>query len=136
MKILNYFLAVLFLVFAWFQRNDIDPEIYNNASSLDSALWLLFYLVIGVVFILMNFKRVPKWYFIVALIACIIEMSLSGPGLWRNLMGEEAFTMTQTSMSAADPRVELTREFFGSVIALAAVAFQFWQSRKRKMSTS
>lgn len=134
MKILNYFLAALFLVFAWFQRNDIDPEIYHNASSLDSALWLLFYLVIGVVFVLLNFKRISMWYFIVALIACIIEMGLSGPGLWNNLTGKDTFTMTQTSMSAEDPRVELTREFFGALIALLAVGFQFWQNKRRSFS--
>jgi hypothetical protein len=35
-------------------------------------------------------------------------------------------------MSAEDPRVELSREFFGALIALAAVFFQLWQSRRPK----
>ncbi|MDA7862283.1 hypothetical protein N9A97_00585, partial [bacterium] len=131
MKFLNYALAILFVLFAYFQRNDIDPEVYTNPSSLDAALWLLFYLIIGIVFVLVSFRKLPMWYFVLAVIACFAEMALSGPGLWNNLFGEEAFTMTQVSMSAEDPRVELSREFFGAVIALVAVAFQFWQSRRK-----
>jgi hypothetical protein len=37
--------------------------------------------------------------------------------------------MTQGSMSAADPRVELTREFFGALIALAGVGFLAWREK-------
>ncbi|MBT7969984.1 MAG: hypothetical protein HN570_03215 [Verrucomicrobia bacterium] len=131
---INLILAGLFFVFAWFQRNDIDPEIYSNPSfgnpTLDSALWFLFYAVIGLVFILLIKKRVPIWYFILAIIACLTEMYLSGPGLWENIFGEQSFTMTGESMSGADPRVELTREFFGAVIALVGITFQWWQNKK------
>jgi len=130
MKFLNYGLAILFAIFAYFQRNDIDPQVYTNPSSLDAALWLLFYLIIGIAFIFVTSRKLPHWYFILAILACAIEMTLSGPGLWKNLFGNQPFIMTQVSMSADDPRVELTREFFGAVIALAAVAFQFWQSKK------
>ena len=136
MKNLNYILAALFLIFAWFQRNDIDPEIYTNPSfgnpTLDSALWLLFYAIIGIAFIILTFRRLPSWYFVLAILACFAEMALSGPGLWQNLFGEDQFSMTQQSMSAEDPRVELTREFFGALLALFAVLFQFSQTKKRK----
>ena len=131
---INLILAGLFFVFAWFQRNDIDPEIYSNPSfgnpTFDSALWFLFYAVIGLVFLLLIKKRVPVWYFILAVIACLTEMYLSGPGLWENIFGEKSFTMTGKSMSGTDPRVELTREFFGAVIALAGVTFQWSQNKK------
>jgi hypothetical protein len=136
MKILNYALAALFFLFAFFQKNDVDPGIYHNPSSLDAALWLLFYALIGLGFILLNFRRLPLWFFALAILACFIEMALSGPGLWDNLFGERPFSMTQTSMSAADPRVELTREFFGAVIALSAVLFQFWQNKRHPTSLS
>ncbi len=135
MKFLNYALAALFLVFAWFQRNDIDPEVYTNPSSIDSALWLLFYGLIGLAFILINFKKLPVWYFALAVVACLIEMATCGPGIWANLFGEDKFNMTQTSMSAEDPRVELSREFFGALIALSAVVFQLWQSRRKSSAT-
>jgi hypothetical protein len=132
MKIFNYLLAALFFFFAYVQYNDVDPGIYHNPSSLDAALWLLFYALIGIGFILLNYRRLPVWFFLVAVIACLTEMSLSGPGLWENLFGEEKFTMTQVSMSANDPRVELTREFFGALIALFAVLSQFWQNKRIK----
>lgn len=129
---LNVILAALFFVFAWFQRNDIDPEIYSDPSfdnpTLDSALWFLFYAIIGLAFLIMIKKRLPFWYFLLAVAACLAEMYQSGPGLWENVFGEKPFTMTGQSMSGTDPRVELTREFFGAVIALAAVLFQFWQN--------
>ncbi|MDB4809182.1 transmembrane 220 family protein [bacterium] len=141
MKILfapiNIILAGLFFVFAWFQRNDIDPEIYSSPSfdnpTLDSALWFLFYAIIGFAFLYLIKKRLPFWYFILAIIACLTEMYLSGPGLWENVFGEKPFTMTGESMSGTDPRVELTREFFGAVIALAGVLFQWWQTRKLRL---
>lgn len=130
MKIANFSLAALFFLFAYFQRNDLDPSIYDKPSNLDTTLWLLFYAIIGTVFILLNFKRIPKWYFLLAALACVIEMAVSGPGLYQNIFGDDTFTMTGTSMSAADPRVELTREFFGALIGLAAVAFQWWQTKR------
>lgn len=132
MKILNYLLAALFFFFAYVQYNDVDPGIYHNPSSLDAALWLAFYAIIGIAFIVLNFRRLPGWFFPVAAIACLIEMFVSGPGLWENITGDKPFTMTGASMSGTDPRVELTREFFGALIALAAVGFQFWQNKRIK----
>lgn len=136
----NLILAVLFFVFAWFQRNDIDPEIYSRPSfdnpTLDSALWFLFYAAIGIAFLVLIKRGLPIWYFAIAVAACFIEMFYSGPGLWDNLFGEKPFTMTGVSMSGTDPRVELTREFFGALIALLAVAFQFWQTKGPKAPKS
>ena len=136
--IVNLLLAALFAFFAWFQRNDIDPTIYSHPSfnnpTIDSALWLIFYLIIAIGFVVISFRKLPQWYFFVAIGACFFEMTMSGPGLWANLFSEESFNMAQTSMSAEDPRVELSREFFGALLALLAVLFQLWQSRRNKKS--
>ncbi|MBL9158315.1 MAG: transmembrane 220 family protein [Verrucomicrobiales bacterium] len=131
LAILNFALAALFAVFAWMQRNDIDPAIYNHPSVLDAALWLAFYLLIAVLFVVVTFRTVPRWLLLIAAIACLVEMVRTGPGLYENLVGEKEFTMTQMSMSAEDPRVELSREFFGAVIALAGAGLIAWQNRKR-----
>jgi glucan phosphoethanolaminetransferase (alkaline phosphatase superfamily) len=128
---LNIVLAMLFTVFAWLQRNDIDPAIYDHPSVIDAALWLLFYLLIAVLLVVILFRPLPRWLLLVALLACLIEMGRTGPGLYENVFGEESFTMTQVSMTAADPRVELTREFFGAVIALAGVGLLVFQNRRR-----
>lgn len=126
----NFLCAILFGIFAWFQINDIDPEIYHKPSELDAVLWFAFYLLIAVLFIVAAFRPLPRWILIVAAIACLIEMGRSGPGLYENVFGEKDFSMTQLSMSAEDPRVELSREFFGALIALSAVGFLYFQRRK------
>lgn len=126
----NLLAAILFAVFAWYQRNDIDPAIYDHPSVIDAALWLLFYLLIAILFVVILFRRLPRWLLIIGALACLIEMGRTGPGLYENIFGEKSFTMTQVSMSAEDPRVELSREFFGALIALAGVGFLFFQERR------
>ena len=129
-RIINFIGALLFFLFAWFQRNDIDPAVYYKPSTLDSALWFVFYLAIGVILIVVNWKKIPMWLFIIGVLACLVEMVVTGPGLYQNLFGDESFNMTQTSMTSEDPRVELSREFFGAVIALVGVTWGFLQHRK------
>lgn len=128
--------ALLFVTFAWLQRNDIDPAVYYKPSSLDAALWLAFYSLIAVLFVTAIFKRIPRWMLILSMLFCLVEMVITGPGLFENLFGEQDFSMAQVSMSAEDPRVELSREFFGAVIALAAVVFLFVQQRKTRVRSS
>ena len=134
--ILNGILFLLFGLFAYLQLNDLDPEIYYQPSHLDATLWFLFYLLIAVLFVVAIFKRLPMWLLVLAAIFCLVEMVRTGPGLAENLFGEQDFTMTQVSMSAEDPRVELSREFFGAVIALGGVVVLLVQSRKRKPETA
>jgi hypothetical protein len=128
--VVNFALAGLFGVFSWMQRNDIDPAIYDRPSVIDAALWLAFYLLIAILFVAICFRPVPRWLLVVAAAACLVELVRTGPGLYENLAGDKEFTMTQASMSASDPRVELSREFFGAVIALAGVGMIAWQNRK------
>ena len=129
--LLNLALAVLFSIFSWLQRNDIDPAIYYHPSVIDAVLWLLFYLFIAALLVLILFRPLPRWLLAVAALACLIEMGRSGPGLYENIFGGDSFTMTQASMTASDPRVELSREFFGAFIALAAVGLLVFESRPR-----
>jgi glucan phosphoethanolaminetransferase (alkaline phosphatase superfamily) len=129
--IVHIVLASLCAFFAWLQRNDIDETIYHNASSLDAALWSAFYLLITVLLIFAIFRTIPQWILILSIIACVVETFMTGPGLIENIVGEEEFTITQVSMSAEDPRVELSREFFGAVIALAGVLFLWFRNGKK-----
>ena len=134
-KVLNILGALLFALFSWVQYNDTDPAVYDRPSALDAWLWLLFYALIAILFVWILFKPLAKWVLIVAAVACLVEMGRTAPGLWDNLFGELPFNMTQVSMSAADPRVELTREFFGALISLVAVGFLWWESRKWEAGT-
>ena len=130
LKVLNILGCLLFALFAWVQHNDTDPAVYDRPSVIDAWLWLSFYALIAVLFVLIVFRPVPKWLVMAAALACLVGMGRTVPGLWENLFGERPFTMTQTSMSSSDPRVELTREFFGALIALGAVAFLWWEQRR------
>lgn len=131
-SIARFLAAALFALFAFLQINDIDPAVYENASRLDSLLWFGFYLLIAAMFVFSVFRPLPLWLLIVSVLACLIEMATTAPGLIENLFGKEDFVMTQTSMSAEDPRVELTREFFGALIALAGVAALWIGNGRRK----
>ena len=125
---------LLFSVFAWFQRNDIDPEIYYHPSQIDALLWLLFYALVAIACLVAFFRPAPLWLLAVCAIGALVFMGMSGPGLWENFFGDKDFTMTQTSMSAEDPRVELSREFFGALIALLAVVL-LWRQRRERSRT-
>jgi len=125
----HFIATVLFGTFAWVQINDIDPAIYHKPSSLDALLWFSFYLLIAILFVVSVFRTISATILIVALTSCVVEMVITGPGLFQNLFGEENFSMTQVSMTAEDPRVELTREFFGALIAFAAVLYLLMKRR-------
>lgn len=127
-RIINILIALLFFSFAWFQRNDIDPEVYYRPSNMDAALWLVFYLLIGILLIVVVWKKIPVWILVLATVACVGQMVISGPGLFENLFGDQ-FTMTGESMSAEEPQIELSREFFGALIALLGVIWIWLQHR-------
>lgn len=129
LRVCNVIAVLLFTLFSWVQWNDVDPAIYDHPSVLDAALWGLFYLLIAVLFAVSIFRPIPKWLLIAAAVFCLVEMGRTAPGLYKNLTGDDEFTMTQASMSAEDPRVELTREFFGAVIALVGVGALAWENR-------
>lgn len=129
--LLHLALAAMFALFAWLQRNDLDPAIYDQPSALDAALWLGFYLLIALLFVWSLLRRIPTWLLALAALACIVELATTAPGLIENLFGDRDFTMMQESMSAEDPRVELTREFGGAAIALAGVLLLWRRERRR-----
>ena len=129
-RIVNSIAVLLFAVFAWVQVNDLDPEIYDRPSIIDAAFWCAFYALVGSLFVVLLFRPVPRWLLALALVACAVQLVRTAPGMWENLTGEAPFTLTDRSMTASDPRVELSREFLGTVIALLAIAVAWWQSRR------
>jgi hypothetical protein len=124
----NLVVALIFAWFAWLQRNDIDPTIYYKPSVIDAAIWFVLYLLIGALVLVVSFRAIPRWMLALCALGCLVEMAISGPGLYENLFGDQDFTLMQASMNAEDPRVELSREFFGAVFALLGVAFAWWQN--------
>jgi hypothetical protein len=128
--VLHLIAAAVFTIFSFLQWNDLDPAIYDHPSRIDALSWALFYALIAGLFVLSLFRVLPRWVLTVAVVFCAIELARTAPGFWENLTAAEAFTLAQSGMSAADPRVELSREFLGALIALAGVGFLAWE-RKR-----
>jgi hypothetical protein len=129
LKTLSLFAGLLFATFSWVQYNDIDPEIYDRPSVLDAAGWLAFYALVAFLFGWALFRSVPKWLLSVAVVVCVVQLGRTAPGMWENLTGEAPFTLTQSGMSSSDPRVELSREFLGAIIALVSLA-GLWLAEK------
>ena len=136
LRVFNLIAIAIFALFSWLQWNDLDPAIYDHPSLADAISWGLFYALIAALFIFALFRPLPRWVLIVAASWCLIEMGRTAPGLWENLTGEQPFTITQASMTAQDPRVERSREFFGALIALAGVGVIAWESRRFGKSTT
>ncbi len=119
MKITNFILAGLFVLFALVQINDVDPW-----------LWVAFYLVVAV---FCFFGALRRYYHIPLLIA------LFGTGFWLGMLLPDFISWIREgmptivgSMKAESPYIELVREFLGLLIALAALAFQYYQLRRAK----
>lgn len=136
LKVFNLVAAIIFAVFSSLQWNDLDPSIYDHPSIVDAITWGVFYAFIAILFVLVLFRRLPRWILILAVICCLIELGRTAPGLWENIAGDEAFNMTQASMSADDPRVELSREFFGALIALFGVGIIAFENSRFARSAS
>ena len=122
LKLANLAAAAVFAIFSSLQWNDLDPAIYDNPSLVDAIAWAVFYGLVAVLFVLVVFRPLPRWVLIVAGLFCLLQLGRTAPGLWENLTGNQPFDLTQAGMAAGDPRIELSREFFGALIALAGVA--------------
>ena len=115
--IVNAALALIFLLFAYFNLNDDD-----------GWLWVLIYLLAAVVCALAAAKK----FYPTANLALIIlflfyagYLFISKDGVWDWLVEYNRPSIAE-SMQATKPYIEKTREFFGLLIAVAALAFNYF----------
>ncbi len=116
MKTLNIVLVVLFVLFAAVQYNDPDPYI-----------WMPIYLFPAVVSFFAIKGKYNKTFILIGLIPITLFMLDYIPDFidWIK-MGEPSIVET---MKAEKPYVEMTREFGGLVICVAALVFQYFRAR-------
>ena len=118
---LNFLGALLFAFFAWLQREDDNPEIYVEPSRVDIVLWMVFYGLVACLFAAVALRRFPpRWPFLGVALLGVYHLAGTLPGFLENLSG--GLEMAQHSMSPERAEVELSREFFGVLLALAATA--------------
>jgi len=118
MKILNIILALLFVLFAYFQYNDPDPW-----------LWIAIYLAVAAICGFAAFGKYNRWLIVVGLIGLIVYWAVLLPDFitW---LGDGMPTITG-SMKAESKYIELVREFLGLFILIGVLFFQYRQSGKR-----
>jgi hypothetical protein len=110
-KITNIVLFVLFLLFALVQLNDPDP-----------IVWFTIYGVVAFIFLIANYKKIPKvllWVFIIGLV--IYSLTYLPYFIdWFNIdHKEELFG----KMVYEKPYLEGTREFLGLLLAAIALLY-------------
>lgn len=121
MKIINFVLAVMFLVFAFLQLNDSD----------DVILWILIYGSMAVTCVLAAFEFYSKR----ALIALLVVFFVYSLTYWSGVM--DWFASPDRSLLFDDiakmqyPYIEAAREFLGLWICIAVLALYIYRAGKR-----
>lgn len=118
MKVVNAFLAIIFVLFAYFQWNDPDP-----------LLWILLYLYIALISGLAIVEKISKWIVFPGMFVCTLGLAFLLPEFINWLKGG-APTIVD-GMKAEEPHIELTREFLGIGISLLVLFYHYFRSVKR-----
>ena len=92
-------------------------------------MWVVCYGLIAISFLAACFRKHPKILYWIGLAISAYFVVISAPSFVENLLSSE-FDMAQESMNPEKPQIEITREFFGALIGIAALGFLWWQARK------
>jgi hypothetical protein len=119
-SVLNIVFFLSFAVFAYFNLNDKD-----------AAVWVTIYLLAAVSCALAAFKLYyPIIYMILIILyliyAIVLFFSKDGVRDWVVKYNRPSIT---ESMQATKPYIEKTREFFGLLISIGALLFNYFISR-------
>ena len=119
MRIVNFFLAVMFLLFAFVQINDPDP-----------VIWILIYGLMSVYCIMAIFEFYPP-YFLLATAAVYALYSLINVKsfmIW--IKSDNKAALFDDIAKMENLYIEETREFLGLVICIAVLILYYVRSRR------
>lgn len=120
MRIVNFLLAALFLVFAFVQINDPDP-----------LIWILIYGAMAVVCVMAIFAYYPL-RFMIALLVAYMGYSfayINGVSEWMKQENKAALFDDVAKMEHW--YIEEAREFLGLMICIVVLVIYIIQARKR-----
>ncbi len=120
MRIVNFALAVMFLVFAFLQVNDPDP-----------VVWLLIYGSMAVVSVLAIFEFFPRKVLLGMLAAYAGYASFFWKGLNTWMHSDNKSELFDDLTRMEKPYIEESREFLGLFICILVLAFYLLRSFKR-----
>ncbi len=110
-KIINYVLFVLFLLFAIVQLNDPDP-----------ALWCMIYGTVSALFLLANFKKIPR-LLLYTLMVTFLAFALYHFSYFMDWIEIDHKEELFGEMVYEKPYLEGTREFLGLIICAAGLYY-------------
>jgi hypothetical protein len=121
MRLLNFTLAILFLVFAFVQVNDPDP-----------VVWILVYGLMAVLCVLAIFEFYPKKLLVglLVVLAGFSTIFLGGVTEW--WASPQKAELFDDLAKMEKPYIEETREFLGLVICEVVCALYLMLSLRRK----
>lgn len=121
MKIIALIFCLVFLVFAAFQYNDAD-----------ALIWILFYGNIAALCFMAFLGKFYKWWSIVSLIVYGIYFLTLTPSVYK-FFTENLSENWNQGMSFEKAYIEKTREAGGLLIAMIALAFLHFASKKHSL---
>ena len=123
MRIVNFILAIMFLLFAFVQINDPDP-----------VIWILIYGAMAVLSIMAIFEFYPTKFTIGLLVLYILYSIVYIPGVLEWLRQENKAMLFDDVAKMQYPYVEEAREFLGLVICIIVLIVFVIRARRKKIS--
>jgi Transmembrane family 220, helix len=119
MRIVNFVLAAMFLVFAFVQVNDPDP-----------VIWILIYGIMAIFSIMAIFEFYPKKFLIGVLILFVLYSFVYIPGLQEWLRQGNKSALFDNVAKMEHLYIEESREFLGLLICIIVLVFYLVRQRK------
>jgi len=122
LKILNGILALIFVLFAYWQLNDPD-----------ALTWVIVYLLVASVSGYAVFEKIDR-RILLFLVTMFLIYTLSYTPYIIDWI-QQGMPSIAEEMKAATPYIEYTREFFGLLISLCVIVYHYYFSYKLKVKS-
>ena len=121
MRIVNFLLAAMFLVFAFLQINDPDP-----------LIWILIYGAMAVVSVMAIFSYYPMKFLAVLLVAYLAYSVVYFDGVTEWLRQDNKSELFDDLAKMEHWYIEEAREFLGLMICVGILIMYIVMARKRR----
>ncbi len=120
MKVINFILTLVFLLFAFVQINDPDP-----------ILWILIYGNMAVLCVLAMFKMRFVYWIMTTIILYTIYAALLAGSAWEWLLSPDRAMLFDDIAKMQNLYIEETRECLGLLICICVGVFHLLTNKKR-----
>ena len=121
MKVVNFLLAVMFLLFAFAQINDPDP-----------LIWILIFGAMAAVCVMAIFARYPLKFVVALLVAYVVYSFFYFDGVTEWLKQDNKATLFDDVAKMDHWYIEEAREFLGLWICIIVLVIYIVLERKRR----